>query len=177
MCQKSEIVNATNKFPRNVPAQIWPVPPYVALAMLSFLPTSCYLNRGFTIWFHWMSVFYLLTQSKFIKKFQILIGTSICLGWYAALSYEYFYHGRFMDALHKNMPKVMVNVMVKDGILDFESMDSLMMMGLSHILDMLGHPLLTYYFWRRHKMDGGKLSDVLSWPVIVSTYMYITMLA
>lgn len=177
MCQKYE-----NGFPfsgesklmrmHNILRKVWPMPPFLALALLSLLPTNCYLNRGFTVWFHLMGVFYLLTQSQFIQKFQILIGTSICLGWYAALAYEYFYHGRFMDALHKNMPQIMVNVMVKDGNLDFNSKQSICIMIISHVLDLLGHPLLTYYFWRKHESHGGKLSEVFSWPVVISTYMY-----
>merc|ERR1712151_691081 len=66
----------------------------------------------------------------------------------------------------------MMNVMVKDGNLDFNSWQSILVMILSHILDLIGHPLLTYYFWIEHKKQDGKLSEVFSWPVVVSTYMY-----
>eukprot|EP00429_Kryptoperidinium_foliaceum_P036411 CAMPEP_0176166298 /NCGR_PEP_ID=MMETSP0120_2-20121206/85050_1 /TAXON_ID=160619 /ORGANISM="Kryptoperidinium foliaceum, Strain CCMP 1326" /LENGTH=177 /DNA_ID=CAMNT_0017503833 /DNA_START=98 /DNA_END=628 /DNA_ORIENTATION=- len=47
------------------------------------------------------------------------------------------------------------------------------LMTLSHILDFLGHPMLTYYFWRRHKTNGGTAADIfMSWPVIVTSYLY-----
>eukprot|EP00934_Nitzschia_sp_Nitz4_P000487 Nitzschia sp. Nitz4//scaffold11_size288233//160827//161390//NITZ4_000779-RA/size288233-processed-gene-0.168-mRNA-1//1//CDS//3329534089//487//frame0 len=46
------------------------------------------------------------------------------------------------------------------------------MMLLAHSLDTLGHPLLTYYFWRRHRRRGGNLADVVTWPVILSSYIY-----
>lgn len=111
---------------------------------------------------------FLLAQSKFVQKFQILIGIDICLGQHVALAYECFYHGRFMDALHKNVPlsQVMKNLIVKHGNLDFNSWKSILVMILSHIIDGIGHPLIAYYFY------GGKLSGAFSWPVIISTCMH-----
>ena len=48
--------------------KIWPLPIPVAILLLSLLPTSCYLNRGYTVWFHLLSIIYLLSQSTFIRK-------------------------------------------------------------------------------------------------------------
>jgi hypothetical protein len=164
--------------------KVYPLPPLLAVSLLPLVPSYFFLNRGFTQWFHWMAVLYFLCQSKFLEKFQILAGTSICLGWYASMVYEYLYHDRFMHALYNNMPPAMTNIMwiINDDNdndhhnprqLDFTSTHSLLMMALSHALDLLGHPLLTYYFWRKHsKGGGGTLKQVLSWPVIVSTYLF-----
>jgi hypothetical protein len=137
----------------NLLGKVWPLPPLAALSLLlSLLPTYFYLNRGFTQWFFWVSILYLLTQSKFLQKFQVLIGTSICLGWYASLTYEYFQHGRFMDVLYKNMPEAMTNNMLlmednQDGgqlllssVLDYQSTRSLLTMMLAHILKFWGIP-------------------------------------
>lgn len=177
---------------------IWPVHPAIVLATIPFLPTYFYLNRGFTQWFHWMGIFYALTQSKFIEKVLIVEGISVCLGWYAALSYEYIYYGRFCEVLYKNMPPDMVNQMIKmtlpaaiedDGSsiipgtctnhMDFASLTSISFMVLAHVIDMLGHPLVTYYFWKRHVRRGrvqgngdGTFEDVITWPVIAATYLY-----
>jgi hypothetical protein len=175
---------------RNV--KVYPLHPLLALSLLPLMPSYFFLNRGFTQWFHWVAVLYLLCQSKFLERFQILAGTSICLGWYSTMVYEYFYHDRFMHALYNNMPPVFTNIMwimVDDNdnnnnnagpILDFTSTNSLLIMALSHVLDLLAHPMLTYYFWRKHTSNGnvngnaagGTLKQVLSWPVIVSTYLF-----
>jgi hypothetical protein len=62
------------------------------------------------------------------------------------------------------------------GEIAYESTSARAMMVSSHMLDLLGHPLLTYYFWRRHKMNGGTAKDIfLSWPVLLSTYLYSRM--
>lgn len=186
--------------------QIYPLHPSVAFAVMatafSLFPSSLYANRGFTVWFHWASIFYLLTKSKFVKKFLILSGISICLGWYACLTYEYFVHGRFFDALYKNMPSALTKYMLLEGdaidgvgdnalnttasvngTLDFVSTHSLLAMFVSHILDLLGHPLLTYYFWWKHRcnkrdsktnLKQNKADDeiIFTWPVILSAYCY-----
>jgi hypothetical protein len=183
---------------------IYPLPPLVAFALLPLVvPTDCYLNRGFTQWFFWASVFYGLTRWKFLVKFQILLGTSVCLGWYCSLCYDYYQHGRFFDILYKNMPQIMTNQMfifndndtdnysttIRDATLDFQSTRSLLTMLLANVLDTLMHPLQTYYFWwlyqkqqQNHNTNGGggdgklkpssSCSDILTWPVIVSSYMY-----
>lgn len=161
--------------------KLWPLPTSVAFIILSvLLPTESYINRGFTKWFHLVSLLYLLTQSKFLAKFQTLSGTGICLGWYATLLYDYFVYGKFFHVLYRNMPAVLTDVMVQtvpdDEFyykIDFETPKSLGMIVLSHILDTLGHPLLTWYFWRRHKHQfGGNFDNLVTWKVILATWLF-----
>mmetsp|Transcript_24963 Transcript_24963/g.68840 ORF Transcript_24963/g.68840 Transcript_24963/m.68840 type:complete len:300 (+) Transcript_24963:260-1159(+) len=198
--------------------KFYPLHPSVALVVMAtvflIFPSSLYVNRGFTVWFHWASVFYLLTQSRFVQKFLILSGISICMGWYACLVYELVVHGRFFDALYKNMPAALTQYMLLEednathgignnnynnnnrdnnalnatasvnGTLDLASTHSLLAMLLSHVLDLLGHPLLTYYFWRKNKSskratethpNQNKPDDhetIFTWPVILTAYCY-----
>ena len=160
--RKSENVSITDK----LFGMVWPMPVWAAL-----IPTYCYLNRGFTQWFSWVSVLYMLTQSEFLVKFQALLGTSVCLGWYVSLAYEYVQHGRFLDVLFKNMPETMTAQMINasTGELNYESMTSLWTMLLAIVIDFCFHPFQTYCFWRRH---DGKLAGLLSWNVIISSYLF-----
>lgn len=213
---------------------VWPLHPSTAITVLALLIpsyTHFFLNRGFTVWFHWASLFCFVTtttkskttMTMFLERFLLLSGISISIGWYSCLAYEYVWYGRFFDALYKNMPSILCQYMIiyndndnstststnintsqdqENGTLDFESYHSLTAMAISHILDLLGHPLLTYYFWRRHN-DNNKnnnsakinandnnsttidnnnnnnntfisifINDICSWPVIVSSFMY-----
>jgi hypothetical protein len=155
--------------------KLWPLPPYVAVGMMcALMRSSQYLNRGFTVWFHLVALLYLLTQSRFVAKFQALIGTSICLGWYAALIYDWFQYSNFFLILYRNMPTVMKEIMFVQGTnsLNLACLSSINVILLSHILDTLGHPLLTLYFWRQHQKQGGTLATLLSWDVIMSTWIF-----
>lgn len=171
-------------------AEMWPLSPLTALVLLAaVVPSYCYLNRGFTQWFHLAAVFYALTQWQFLERFQILSGCSICLGWYASLLYEFVQHGRFCHPLYKNMPSSLMQYYLLEGVherehevaasnnntqhgLDFESNKALVALAAAHILDLLAHPLLTYFFWRRHVARGGTLKQVFAWPVIAAAYLY-----
>ena len=153
---------------------LYPLHPAVALAILSTFPSYCFVNRGFTQWFHWASFIYLLTQSKFLEKFQVLAGISICLGWYSALAIDYVKDGRLFDNLYKNMPPAMTEIMLdaSTGKLIYDSKSSLAIMLCSHALDILGHPALTYYFWSRHRRHGGTFRDLCTWPAIIFSYLF-----
>ena len=165
--------------------QLFPLHPSIAVAAMAyFLPSWCYLNRGFTVWFHLATILQVLTQSKFLVKVLALTGASICLGWYASLAYEFFYHGRWCHALYKNMPTILVNQMVHkndSGALDFESTHSLVAMAICHLLDFLGHPILACYFWAKIQKDEKHCSQnnkktsnrlTIEWPVILSSYCF-----
>jgi len=151
--------------------------PLIGLIVMYFLvPTNCYIDRGFTQWFMIVSILYFLTRWNFLIKFQVLLGCSICAGWYSTLLYEYFKYGRFMDILYKNMPALMTDAMVvlkeqddgsdgnvawyaslnnndgrysiiQNAPLDYTSTKSLLIMIVSHVLDLLIHPYQTYLFW------------------------------
>lgn len=110
-------------------------------------------------------------------------GTGVTLGWYAALWNDYQLHGRFAHILYWNMPSIMKQHMVEGdtGPLHPTTM-GLAMRILSHTLDTAGHPILAYVFWRRHCAQHNKqqqqhgdnaspLSTLLTWPVIVATYV------
>jgi hypothetical protein len=151
------------------------LPPLFAIALIPLLPTGCYLNRGFTIWFHWVAVLYLVSRWAFLERFQVIIGISISLGWYSALIYAAINYGQFCLILYQNMPPSIKAHIFREGTdeIQYESTTALLMMALSHVLDLLGHPLLTYYFWRRHKQKGGTAADIFtSWPAIISSYIY-----
>jgi hypothetical protein len=153
----------------------WPLHPLAVLALFPLLPTECYLNRGYTQWFHWTAVAYLLTRSTFLRRFLVVQGTGITLGWYSAIANDWYWNGKFCHVLYHNMPSTMTNVMVdstsQTNSLLLDSWQSLLVMGLSHLLDTLGHPLLTLYFYRLHCNAGGSLRDLFSWNIVVSTYM------
>jgi hypothetical protein len=156
----------------------WPLPPLVVLAMLPLLPTSFYLNRGYTIWFHLLSFAYFLTRSTFLRKVLILQGMGICAGWYSVIPFDYFVDGTFCHVLYRNMPDIMLPHMVHepncDGDVDencdyviFDTFASTLMKGLSHVLDILAHPGLLCLFYQLHRSAGGTLREVFDWPVIV----------
>mmetsp|Transcript_11089 Transcript_11089/g.18500 ORF Transcript_11089/g.18500 Transcript_11089/m.18500 type:complete len:264 (-) Transcript_11089:1066-1857(-) len=152
--------------------KLYPVHPLALVAALPLLPTSTYINRGYTVWFHLVSVAYVLTRLPFLRKFLILQGTGITLGWYAAIYNDLHLHGRFCHILYMNMPTVMKVVMVDlDGGIKYSS-DSMMMMALSHALDTILHPGLVYLFWRSHIASGGTLKSIFAWDVIVATYVF-----
>jgi hypothetical protein len=150
----------------------WPLHPVAVLALFRLLPTYLYLNRGYTQWFHWTAVAYLLTGSAFLRRFLVVQGTGISLGWYSAIANDWYWNGKFCHVLYKNMPITMTNVMVdaQTRVL-LQSWQSLTVMGVSHLLDTLAHPLLTLLFWKLHCQTGGSLRDIFAWKVVVSTYM------
>jgi hypothetical protein len=153
--------------------QFWPLPSFLAVGVLCYLiPPGQWLNRGFTHWFHLVSFLYFLTHSKFIEKFQALIGTSICLGWYASIIYDYLAYGNIFAILYRNMPTALTEIMVEEGKVNYESWESTSTMVLSHVLDFLGHPVLTYYFWCQYKKRGGTIVNLLSWDVVAATWLF-----
>ena len=154
--------------------KLLPVPPLVLVACLPFIPTGAYLNRGFTIWFHWACVAGWLTHNAHVNKFIVVVGTSICIGWYASILSDFLYFDRpVLRLLYKNMLPSMTKIIVDEstGKLNFHS-ESIAMMVLSHVLDFCGHPGLVYYFWRAHVRRGGRLVDLVSWPAVASAYIY-----
>ena len=177
-------------------SKIWPLPVPVVLSALPFLlPQSSYLNRGYTVWFHLLSVVYLLTQSTFIRKVLILQGIGICLGWYSAIATDLFVEGTFCHTLYRNMPGSMRPYMIQylepgeDGgesttatYIILNTYSSWLMKALSHVLDAIGHPGLVYLFYRLHykqhykNVEGQEATsfwkDVLTWPIIVSAWHF-----
>lgn len=178
--------NAANNHSSKKPLldKIWPLPTLVVLALIPLLPTSFYLNRGYTVWFHLMSIGYFFTRSPFIRKILILQGTGICLGWYAAIITDWVVEGTFCHTLYRNMPGSMLPYMVLEeqqltaddgdigefGYVILNTYSSWAMKAFSHVLDTIGHPGLAYLFYKLHLKAGGRIGDVLTWPVIVSAW-------
>lgn len=186
MCQLSEHAATKNNDTNNHNKQLfgkiswlWPLPTTVVMALIPLLPQSFYLNRGYTVWFHLMSVAYLLTRSPFVRKVLILQGTGICLGWYSAIANDWFVEETFCHTLYRNMPGSMLSYMVQElpgngegSYIILNTYSSWAMKALSHVLDTMGHPGLAYLFWRLHRQSGGTLRDVLTWPVIAFAWNF-----
>ena len=94
--------------------KIWPVSPWVIVSLLPLLPTSYYLNRGYTKWFHLLCVVYFLTRAPFLRKVLILQGFGICIGWYTAIIYDYLAEGTWCHTLYRNMPDSMIVFMIQE---------------------------------------------------------------
>lgn len=124
----------------------------VVFVYIFVLPSSCFLNRGYTQWFHWTWLAFLLSRSEFLARCLALQGTSVTLGWYAALHNDYRLHGRFAHILLWNMPTIMklhmLEAPIETGIPKTTALAILLRIG-AHTLDTLGHPILALYFWRR----------------------------
>merc|ERR1712157_656695 len=98
-----------------VPKAWWPVNPILLILIIPLLPSWLYLNRGYTIWFHNISLAYLLTMNESLRRFLIVQGTGISLGWWAALVYDFYVHGRYAHILYMNMPGIIKQAMVNEA--------------------------------------------------------------
>mmetsp|Transcript_24325 Transcript_24325/g.57252 ORF Transcript_24325/g.57252 Transcript_24325/m.57252 type:complete len:259 (-) Transcript_24325:31-807(-) len=155
--------------------RFFPLHPAVAIAAFAILiPSGAYMNRGFTIWFYWASIFQALTQIAWLSDVLALVGTSICMGWYSSIFYEVFYYKLWFECLYKNMPMVLVQHMVREpphGPCHWDTTASLVAMALSHFFDLLGHVVLTRYHYRKRR--GGKATGKpFGWSAILAGYMY-----
>jgi hypothetical protein len=176
MCQAFKKSDRSHNTASLLLRKIWPLPPLVVMAMIPLLPQSYYLNRGYTKWFHLMSVAYFLTRSTFLRKVLVLQGIGICVGWYSVIPFDWFVDGKFCHVLYRSMPRLMLPHMVQElpcddggscGYVILNTFTSILMKGLSHVLDIIAHPGLVYLFYRLHRRCGGTLRDILAWPVIV----------
>lgn len=136
------------------------------------MPSWLYLNRGYTVWYHLLTIVYLLTKRESLRRFLILQGTGISLGWYAALVNDLYRHGRFAHILYMNMPAVLKDAMY-DPTTDrvFYTSDSMTSMAVSHVLDTVLHPGIVYLLYQAHRSSGGTLDDVLSWKTMAATFV------
>ncbi len=151
---------------------IWPVHPLCLVAIAPILPTWLYLNRGYTVWYHLITFTYLLTNWEPLRRFLMVQGTSISLGWYAALFNDWYQNGRFGHILYMNMPAFM-----KCEMFDYEAGHvfythrSIAYMAVSHVLDTLLHPGIVYFMYKAHRSSGGNIENILSWRVLASTFV------
>ena len=149
---------------------LWPVHPIFILIAATCLPTKLYLSRGYTVWYNLMAGVYVLTKLEPIRRFIIVQGFGICVGWYAAMGNDVIYHGRFSHILYMNMPPSMKSMMVDKSSQVFYTYNSLIYMGISHVLDTFLHPGIAYILYKAHCKDGGTMEDLLSWEILASTF-------
>lgn len=146
--------------------------PIVPIAALPLLPTWLYLNRGYTIWFHLMTVAFLLTRRTFLRRFLIFQGTCITAGWYASILLDLVKNARFFHILYQNTPELMKSVIIDESGEVVYTAGSVGLMALTHAADTFAHPGLVYLLWRWHRLSGGTISDILTWSVVVSHYLF-----
>ncbi|CAB9512721.1 expressed unknown protein [Seminavis robusta] len=157
--------------------RFFPLHPLAALAIMPLLPTWLFLNRGYTQWFHWCFVFYMVTGGKleWWRRFLVIQGAEISMGWYAAVVYEYVWHSRFCHILYNNMPpsmkaEMLVNGSMASGGIITNNPTAIANITLSHIIDILAHPLLTFLVYKIHRSKGGTIRSLMQWDILVSTY-------
>jgi len=134
------------------PSTLWSVySPWLVAAGLLCLPKWCFLNRGYTQWFHWNSFCFIFTQNDWHAQFLAVQGFTVTLGWYASLLYDWYANGRFAHILYWNMPEIMTRHMMTadERVMMMYGPVSVGVMCLAHLFDTLGHPVLAYYFWNR----------------------------
>lgn len=157
------------------------IPLSVALLVLPFaIPSSWYINRGYTQWFHGMAMLQFITDSTFFAQFCALQGLTVCSGWYACMICDFAWHGRFGHLLYRNMPRFLMDYIIEDYTKDTHDVilkndtGAYIAMAMAHVLDFLGHPILCYYFWRQCHLRQTEMAQsvVLTWTIIFSTYLF-----
>lgn len=130
------------------------LPVWLVLACIPFLPSYCFINRGYTQWFLWGAILYKLTHHPYLPPFLAIQGLLITVGWYMTLTLDYIHNGRFLHILIRNMPECLTVPHVINGpnvtgqdIQVHTTIPSLIGQFLCIILDTAIHPLLCYYFW------------------------------
>ena len=162
----------------------WSIPAWLVFLCLPLVPTSIYINRGYTQWFHGLSVLFVISRDDWFCRFLAVQGLSITLGWYASMAAEFILHGRFAHVLYHNMPEAMTQHMVDpasgqlhEWLAQPAEDDSPLALSdcmkiLAHVLDLLGHPILTYYYWSRCWKLGHSLETITTWSICVSAYLF-----
>jgi len=146
----------------------------IAFCYILMKNSNLYLNRGFTVWFHLIILFYFLTEIEFLRRSLVVLGLSVTVGWYFALWNDWYEHGRFGHILYMNMPNTMMSLMVDETGHVVNTPDSVPIKIASHVLDVLAHPGITYALWRAHRRDLSSrrtVCDVITVQTVVSTWV------
>lgn len=149
---------------------LWPMSPFILVLLFPFLPTRLYLNRGYTVWYHNVTIAYLLTQKESIRRFLIVQGIGVTVGWYAAMLNDLYHHGRLAHILYMNMPPFMKAEMVDATGHVFYTQKSLIYMLISHILDTLLHPGIAYLMYKGHRNSGRSVENIITWNIVLSAF-------
>lgn len=152
--------------------QLWPLPLWLVIAAIPFLPSYCFINRGYTQWFHWCAFAFLLTQNKVLCKFIAIQGLLINVGWYCTLLTDYFCNDRLLHILYRNMPELLGqfiidpsygNITGQNVVLLPNTPSCVLSQVIAFSLDLVLHPLLCYYFWRR---NDSKWHRICTWKIL-----------
>jgi hypothetical protein len=156
------------------------LPLWFVLACLPLLPSSCFINRGYTQWFLWGAIVYKLTHHPLLPPFLAVQGLLINVGWYMTLTLDYVQDGRFLHILIRNMPEILTVPHVVDGpnvtgqeIRVHRTTTSFLGQLLCLGLDLCIHPLLCYYFWYTCWNSGLTThKDIASWKNIIAAVLF-----
>lgn len=152
------------------------VHPLIVAAAIPLCPVYFFMNRGFTQWFHWGFIFYLLTgRGDFLRRFLVICGGGVCVGWYAAVAHDSLVHGRTCHLLYNNMPGSVKALMLENGYLASGGIIANTASGVaamvgSHVVDLIAHPYLTYVAWKNFRTRGGSFRNLVTWDVLVCAY-------
>ena len=153
---------------------LWPLPLWLVLCCLPLLPSSCFIDLGYTKWWLWGVIVYGLTQDARLPPFLAVQGLWLNVGWYMALGLDYLEGGRLLHILFRNMPEFIYGFII-DGpnvtgqeIVIQQTTASVIFRLVCVALDLCIHPLLCYYFWRCCWKSGKTLTDICSWRVLAS---------
>lgn len=149
---------------------LWPISPVTLALLFPLLPTSLYLNKGYTTWYHIITIAYLLTQKESIRRFLIVQGFGVSVGWYGAMVNELYHHGRFAHILYMNVPPFMKAEMVDAAGRVFYTQESLIYMLISHVLDILLHPGIAYLMYKGHRKSGRRVDNIITWNIVLSAF-------
>jgi hypothetical protein len=163
--KKKNDLRATASFLR-----VWPVHPVFILMAVPFLPTCLYLNRGYTNWYILITLSFLLTQIEPLRRFLIVQGISVCAGWYAALVNDFMSHGRFAHILYMNGPSVLKAALLDESGNVVYTNESIVYMGVSHVLDIIFHPGIAYLLYKSHRRAGGTVDEIFSRKNIAAAF-------
>lgn len=128
--------------------QFWPVSPWLLVCFLPLMPTEMFLNRGYTLWFNWGVLAFFLTRNEKLCQFLAIQGTSVCLGWYSSVAMERILQGTFFHLLYNNSPQVLREMLMDNDVMIF-TWKALSLRVLVHLFDLIAHPLLTLWCWRK----------------------------
>lgn len=172
MCRPQQV----NKSPNAAGYQFWPVSPWLILSLLPLMPTDCFLNRGFTLWFNWGVLAFFFTRSEKLCQVLAIQGASVCLGWYASVAMELVWQGTFFHLLYENSPQMLRDEIMENGIVLYTS-KALVMRTVVHFFDLVAHPLLAWWCWRKMRSSQFNAPSIIvsyaisrSWSLLHSYY-------
>lgn len=156
--------------------RFWPVSPWLLVCLLPLMPTELFLNRGYTLWFNWGVLVFFLTRNDKLCQFLAVQGIGVCLGWYSSVAMEHVLHGTFFHLLYKNSPQVLREAIMDDGLM-IQTWNALFLRAIVHLFDLIAHPLLTLWCWRKLESRQFAVSSIVAsyacsrvWSLLHSSY-------